>query len=152
MSKVIDFNKYWKKKFNEGNYELIEEVSKELDKYGEIFTQSFLEKMKQDLADELLGPYSKKSLLRDPSNQEIPHQTKTNPRPKKTKNIIEEIASDLPEFKKYSLPFEEAIELISIMHLSHNLSLIQLFLKKKKQEILPSQKEKDVPKNPLEDS
>ena len=49
MSKVIDFGKYWGKKFTAWNYELIEEVFKELDKYGEIFTQSFLQKMKQIL-------------------------------------------------------------------------------------------------------
>ena len=138
MLKVFDFKEYWNKKLVAWNKELIEEVSKELERYREIFSHPFLQKIKNDLYDEFLGTSYKGSNVSVTSKPQMTSLTNVqgkNPSQQKMLRLIKKISSQFPHREK-CFTHQDSIELIAIMHLKYNLKLIQTFLENKEQEIL----------------
>ena len=138
MLKVLNFKQYWDKKLVTWNKELIEEVSKELERYTEIFSHPFLQKIKNDLYDEFLGPSSqgaRVSATSKPKINSLSYARGNNPSPQKIMGLIKEVASKFPHQEK-TFTHQDSIELIAIMHLKYNVRLIQTFLENKEQEIL----------------
>lgn len=138
MLKVLDFKQYWDKKLVAWNKELIEEVSKELERYTEIFSKLLLQKIKNDLYDEFLGPSYKGARVSNTSKQKITSRSYApgkNPSTQKMMGLIKEVASKLPHQEK-TFTHQDSIEFIAIMHLKYNLRIIQTFLENKEQKIL----------------
>ena len=127
MIRFFDFKKYFRSKLIAWNKELIEEVSKELDRYTEIFSPLFLQKIKNDLYEELVGPFSEGRLLSPPWSKKL------------TSNFYGYDNSKLdlksPHLKD-NFAYQDSIELIAVMQLINNLKLIQTFLENKEKQIL----------------
>jgi len=105
-----------------------------IERYTEIFSKLFLQKIKNDLYDEFLGPSYKGARVSNTSKQKITSRSYApgkNPSTQKMMGLIKEVASKLPHQGK-TFTHQDSIELIAIMHLKYNLRIIPLKIKNKK--------------------